>query len=405
LPFGTWCDKLEAFKADHGHCVVPQRNADGLGLWVMTQRAAKNRLDGGHPTPRITLEQVEQLTELGMVWEVMAARFEARCAELEEFKAEHGDCLVPAPYPENPSLGRWVETQRRLKKQLDRGEENPGITQERVDRLTDVGMAWAGRLARYDAQFEARCAELEEFKVEHGDCLVPALYSENTKLGSWVRTQRRWKKRLDRGEENPGITQDRVDRLADMGMVWEVNRVSRSHGESNWRAVCSTFDCQFANLEAYQAKHGHCLVPQRSADGLGLWVMTQRAAKKRLDSGHPTPRITLDLVEWVTELGMVWEVTAGAPRVAWDERFEQLVAYKAVRGDCLVPTRNPDNPPLGHWVTRQRKFKRNLDRGDRKPGITQERVDALTAIGMLWWVAKREPPLVPPGVDATWVQQ
>eukprot|EP00978_Attheya_sp_CCMP212_P037022 scaffold171862_cov34-Attheya_sp.AAC.1 len=37
-----------------------------------------------------------------------------RYRELEEYQAEHGDCLVTQKYPPNPALGLWVMTQKTI---------------------------------------------------------------------------------------------------------------------------------------------------------------------------------------------------------------------------------------------------------------------------------------------------
>ena len=54
--------------------------------------------------------------------------------------------------------------------------------------------------------------------------------------------------------------------------------------------------------------HGHCQVPRDwPADPkLARWVNTQRRNKKRLDAGHPHPRITAERVAKLDELGFEW---------------------------------------------------------------------------------------------------
>ncbi len=39
----------------------------------------------------------------------------------------------------------------------------------------------------------------------------------------------------------------------------------------------------------------------------------------------------------------------------WDEMFQRLVEYKILKGDCLVPNRYKVDPPLGSWVSTQRR--------------------------------------------------
>lgn len=62
----------------------------------------------------LSKERVQQLEDLGFAWTVRennADVWERRLGELAQYKDEHGDCLVPQRYPQNPALGTWVNTQ------------------------------------------------------------------------------------------------------------------------------------------------------------------------------------------------------------------------------------------------------------------------------------------------------
>ena len=67
--------RLAAFKAEHGHCRVPQNHpADPkLGRWVSQQRQNKKKLDASDPSPWITAERVAQLEALGFEWSLPPA--------------------------------------------------------------------------------------------------------------------------------------------------------------------------------------------------------------------------------------------------------------------------------------------------------------------------------------------
>jgi hypothetical protein len=62
---------VEAYKAEHGDCNVPQGWASdpALGNWVSAQRYSKKRLDRGDPRPGMTAARVAKLDELGFEWE------------------------------------------------------------------------------------------------------------------------------------------------------------------------------------------------------------------------------------------------------------------------------------------------------------------------------------------------
>jgi hypothetical protein len=57
------------------------------------------------------------------------------------------------------------------------------MTQERIDLLNDLGIAWNAQEAKWFAKFD----ELTKYKELNGDCLVPKVYQPNPSLGLWVR--------------------------------------------------------------------------------------------------------------------------------------------------------------------------------------------------------------------------
>jgi hypothetical protein len=151
--------KLKAHKRLHGDCNVPQRWAEDpkLGSWVRDQRKCKRALDRGDARPQMTPARVAKLDELGFAWELSAAEltkqrsegrrcdagWEAQLVKLEAYKRRHGDCNVPNRWVEDRQLGKWVDTQRTLKKVLDRGEPSRGMTLARAVKLDALGFAWA----------------------------------------------------------------------------------------------------------------------------------------------------------------------------------------------------------------------------------------------------------------------
>jgi hypothetical protein len=90
--------------------------------------------------------------------------------------------------------------QQTLKRKLDRGDPQPGITVARVAKLDTLGFAWemsAAALnkrrsegARDDAGWEAQLAKITAYKRRHGDCVVPNRWAEDPALGRWVTKQR-----------------------------------------------------------------------------------------------------------------------------------------------------------------------------------------------------------------------
>jgi hypothetical protein len=115
----------------------------------------------------------------------------------------------------------------------------------------------------------------------------------------------------------------------------------RLHQSEHWRD-------RFAELVAYREKNGHCLVPNAFKDNVPLaeWVKRQRYQYKLKRLGHHSS-MTDDRVRALEGLGFVWN----SHDEVWEERFNDLTNYKAMNGNCNVPTRGyTPNPQLGIWV-------------------------------------------------------
>ena len=92
---------------------------------------------------------------------------------------------MPKSWAEDPGLGRWVGTQRTLKKALDRDDPSKGMTAARAAKLEALGFAWqlsAAELSkresqssgtRDDAGWEAKLVKLQNYQRRHGDCNMP----------------------------------------------------------------------------------------------------------------------------------------------------------------------------------------------------------------------------------------
>jgi hypothetical protein len=101
-----------------------------------------------------------------------AARWDAMFDRLVQFQQEHGHCLVPNRYHEDPSLGAWVSTQRRHFKILMSGrtDQTTPMTEERASRLASIGFAWATSDPRH-VPWETRFKQLLEYKERFGSVL------------------------------------------------------------------------------------------------------------------------------------------------------------------------------------------------------------------------------------------
>jgi predicted metal-dependent RNase len=133
---------------------------------------------------------------------------------LVQYKAEHGNCLVPQNYQADGRLGRWVHYQRVefwMLKQRGSGK----ITQSRVDKLDSIGFEWDPQKSKWNSMF----FRLVDFKSEHGHCMVPKGHKEDTELANWVRNQRLEHQNLEKNRKGR-MTIERKERLESIGFQW-----------------------------------------------------------------------------------------------------------------------------------------------------------------------------------------
>jgi len=206
---------------------------------------------------------------------------------------------------------------------------------------------------------------LREYKAETGDCIVPRGYGPNPKLASWVAEQRKQYKLMCDGKPS-NITPERVAALNELEFAWNAQ-------EAAWAR-------HYSDLRAYKVKFGDCLVPLSYTDRpqLGLWVKEQRRHYMLLVQGRKS-HMTQARIAQLESVGFVWD----SHEATWWDRFNDLKAYQAVHGNCMVPTKYQPNPRLGTWVHHQRRQYRKLKHG-KTSHMTHERMEALESIGFCW---------------------
>jgi len=115
--------------------------------------------------------------------------------------------------------------------------------------------------------------------------------------------------------------------------------------ELKWNAM-------YAELIQYKEEHGNTLVPNRH-QRLGAWVSTQRRYCKEMKSGKETP-LTQARYNKLEQIDFVW-ATKDPRHVPWEIRYQELIAYKAQNGNCLVPFGYKKNAQLANWISTQRQ--------------------------------------------------
>ena len=132
-----------AYYEENGNLNIPRSYVtaagERLGQWVASQQWA-------YPKGKLTEEQVERLSRIGMYWGNRNDRqWNEGYQEAKRYFDAHGDLNVPADYvsPNGYNLGNWVKRQRYTRHNPEKS--CAVLTEERIAKLDAIGMRWETR--------------------------------------------------------------------------------------------------------------------------------------------------------------------------------------------------------------------------------------------------------------------
>ena len=224
------------------------------------------------------------------------------------------------------------------------------------------------------SQWSNHFRQLCEYKVQFGNCLVPRKYAANPKLGRWVQGQRTRCRESAEGNAT-SITAERLRALNGIGFDW---------GTRSKTDLASVWNVRFQELYEFKAQFGHCRVPFKCATNpkLGAWVATQRTQYRRKTEEKSTS-MTAERVRTLDGIGFQWGTRKIDLESVWSIRLQELRAFMAHHGHCMVTKQHSTNPTLGNWVTKQRTNYKCYHEGTPSQ-LTAERMRELESIGFKW---------------------
>ena len=105
-------------------------NEPKLYGWCARQKREYKKTGHGILSP----ERIDLLRDIDFVFDAWDEKF----CELKAYIDQHGNALVPAKFPQNPGLGKWVSAQRH------KYNKNK-LSTLKIKKLDDVGFAWKAR--------------------------------------------------------------------------------------------------------------------------------------------------------------------------------------------------------------------------------------------------------------------
>lgn len=276
--------------------------------------------------PSLSLEVIRGAITAECV-EYLGTYWDERFGELIAYKEKHGHVNVPKTGL--TALDMWV-SQQRIYKRVGK------ILPEREKLLDQIGFDWN----RDETEWNKRFNELVSYKLEYGHVNVPR--DGSSSLSTWVGTQRR-------NYKDHKLDVDKIKLLDNVGLDWDPF-------ESRWNE-------RFLELLEYKRTHGDTNVLAMVTE-LGNWVAKQR-------SGLNNGSLAADKKKRLDEIGFQW-----CPLdKKWEDKYNELVEYKARHGNLDVPQRSPTG--LGQWMSTQRK---NMKSGT----LTEDKKSKLEALGFSW---------------------
>jgi hypothetical protein len=259
----------------------------------------------------MTHSRIQALESLGFEWDLSGIAWEDRLSELADYRKIHGHCNVPYNYSENVKLAGWVKVQRQQYK-FQHERKRSAMTLPRIQALESLGFEWGVGVTAW----EDRWSELSDFRKIRGHCNVPQNDNENSKLGSWVSTQRKQYRLQQEGKKSP-MTPFRIQELESLGFEWGV--------------YVTAWEDRFSELSDFRKIHGHCNFPKNSSENVKLagWVKLQRQ-QYRLQQEGKTSSMTLSRIQALENLGFDWKPSSSRAK-------------------------GPKNPSLNDEVTRVRE--------------------------------------------------
>jgi hypothetical protein len=145
-------------------------------------------------------------------------------------------------------------------------------------------------------------------------------------------------------------------------------------------------------LKQFREANGHCNVPEEYANNkpLARWVSKQRSRYQPRQQGKKS-KLTDDNIAELESMGFVWNLQTSNPKqkirkledAYFDQRVQELKAYRETTGHCRVPFLYEPNKALGYWVSKVRTQYTWRGQG-KKTWLTDAHISELDGLGFVW---------------------
>ena len=207
---------------------------------------------------------------------------------------------------------------------------------------------------RASDRFEFWYKIAETYYKEHGDLLVKATDEKNKQLCAFLgrmRTAYFGKRKI--------ISQNEIDKLNSIGMVWDVHEYF--------------FNIKYSLAERYFKEHGDLLIPRGTVIDnidMGNFISVLRTS-------YNSGTLNSSVIRRMEDIGMIWN-----PRdTSWENNYAVLKRIKKEKGDINLPSSFiEEGVRIGDWLLKQKQAYWKID----GRCITADRIRKLEELGIDW---------------------
>eukprot|EP00566_Odontella_aurita_P012373 CAMPEP_0113596664 /NCGR_PEP_ID=MMETSP0015_2-20120614/40476_1 /TAXON_ID=2838 /ORGANISM="Odontella" /LENGTH=486 /DNA_ID=CAMNT_0000504233 /DNA_START=45 /DNA_END=1505 /DNA_ORIENTATION=+ /assembly_acc=CAM_ASM_000160 len=329
----------------------------------------------------------EERTKLRSWWYAQQSKIRSEIKKLEDEHEESGDTAAAGekkeaklhPIVEEKARGDTAAAGEKKEAKLHPIVEEKARLLEVLDPNVRGGGAQVS--VNHPSRFDEMLEHFRLYKIEHGRDVPFSSNKEGVSdLCKWCKRLREEYDKLKEGNESSMLTAFNMQRLTEAGFNFNHKNKPRV-----------SFEDRLAQLRAFKAEHGHLYVPSRHSV-LGEFVRQKRKEYNKFVEGVGTSKIIERQIQDLVALEFVFDAgrkytPPTEPNKPWEERYKELVEYKALHGHCAVPK---SYPGLGQWVKQQR-YHYNAFKKGKANRMTPERCIRLTDIGFIWDASGKQP--------------
>ncbi len=335
---------------EHGNLEIPPEYTDN-GIWV-SKWLSEQRLirKGKRKGKSLTDEQIKRLDSIGMRWDKGEnVKWINQFEDVKEYYAIHGNFDIPVDYvsKHGKKLADWIIRQRNY--YFD-GEMPP----ERIELIKSIGL-----IEKFEESSPWRVfySEAKKYYEKNGNLLVPSSYiTENGfTLGTSIANLR---SAYRRGKRTGFLTEDRIQLLNSIGMVWDMLQY--------------VWERNYSLLKKYYNTYGNLnvSVDYVTEDGTTLYYIVDNYKK-----AYRKGTIKEEQKDALEKIGIDWRTDK---EIKWERGYNNAKKYYGLNGNLSIPAsyKSEDGHRTGLWIRNQRK---RYNEGK----LSDKETELLFAIGFL----------------------